>query len=157
MLSWLALPSWLRLLAPFLVMGSLWISSSVSPSPRTPNLLRSLLHNGAHVIAFAILAGTLLLAHPSRRLVTPVDGQHDVALRSVLLAGAYGVVDELHQAFVPGRVSSFGDLLADASGAALAVVAILPVLRSDPRPRRLVRWCGAACVASVGIATWLPW
>jgi VanZ family protein len=36
---------------------------------------------------------------------------------SVLLSSLYGVTDELHQAFVPGRVASIGDLVADSIGA----------------------------------------
>lgn len=39
------------------------------------------------------------------------------------LAIAYGATDELHQAFVPGRVASWADLGADAIGAVLAAVA----------------------------------
>jgi len=36
---------------------------------------------------------------------------------SILLSCLYGVTDELHQAFVPGRVASIGDLFADSLGA----------------------------------------
>lgn len=40
-------------------------------------------------------------------------------LVSVLCAIAYGISDELHQSFVPGRVSAFGDIAADSIGAIL--------------------------------------
>ena len=157
LLRWLGLPVWLRVLVPFLVMGAVWVSSSVSPVPRPADLLRSLLHNGAHVAVYALLAGSWLLAHPPQPRSAPPRRSRAAALRSVLLATAYGAVDEWHQSFVPGRVSSVADLLADASGAALAGSALLALLRDDAVARRLVWWCAAACVASVAAATWLPW
>jgi len=40
-----------------------------------------------------------------------------IFILSILLSSLYGVTDELHQAFVPGRVASIGDLLADSVGA----------------------------------------
>lgn len=40
------------------------------------------------------------------------------------LSVAYGIADEIHQGFVPGRDPSVGDVIADAVGAALAVAAI---------------------------------
>lgn len=39
------------------------------------------------------------------------------------LAVLYGLSDEIHQMFVPGRVFDLGDWLADAGGAALAILA----------------------------------
>lgn len=43
----------------------------------------------------------------------------------------YGLLDELHQSFVPGRVASLGDVAADGAGAMLAVM--LFALVSSPR------------------------
>ena len=40
---------------------------------------------------------------------------------AVLLVSLFGVTDEVHQSFVPGRSSEVGDWLADTLGAALAV------------------------------------
>jgi VanZ family protein len=40
-------------------------------------------------------------------------------LLSVLLAVSYGITDEFHQSFVPGRLASAGDLLANLAGAML--------------------------------------
>ncbi|HEY8416974.1 MAG TPA: VanZ family protein [Limnochordales bacterium] len=41
------------------------------------------------------------------------------ACAAVLLAGVYGIVDEFHQSFVPGRERSWQDVAADTCGAAL--------------------------------------
>ena len=154
---WLGAPIWLRVLVPCLVMVLSWLSSSVTPVPSPPDLLRSLLHNGAHVVVYALLAGSWLLAHPPQQLSVPARSPRAAALRSVLLATAYGAVDEWHQSFVPGRVSSVGDLLSDACGAILAVSALLLLLRGEREARRWTWGSAAACVASVAAATWLPW
>jgi VanZ family protein len=45
-----------------------------------------------------------------------------VAASAVLFSTAYGLTDEIHQHFVPPRQMDGLDLLADASGAALAAV-----------------------------------
>ncbi len=44
-------------------------------------------------------------------------------LLSVVLAVGYGVTDEFHQSFVPGRFASAGDLLADLAGALIGGLA----------------------------------
>ena len=58
----------------------------------------------------------------------------------VTLGIAYGVVDELHQRFVPNRVASLDDLVADAIGIVIGYVAILLVwdlvLRLRTQPSR---------------------
>lgn len=43
------------------------------------------------------------------------------ALTSLAIASAFGVTDEWHQSYVPGRSPDVGDWIADTSGAALAI------------------------------------
>lgn len=53
------------------------------------------------------------------------------------LSALYGVSDEFHQSFVPGREASIGDWLADASGAWIGTYLFLksePVWRRSARP-----------------------
>lgn len=57
------------------------------------------------------------------------------ALWAVAAASAYGVTDELHQLFVPGRCSDPMDWLVDTAGATAAVVLIVAAIRrSNDRP-----------------------
>jgi VanZ family protein len=42
-----------------------------------------------------------------------------VLLLSFLVASLYGITDEIHQYYVPGRVASIGDIAADCIGAFL--------------------------------------
>jgi len=62
-----------------------------------------------HAGNFGVLAALLYLA----------TGR---AWLAVLLASLYGVSDEVHQAFVPGRSADAADWLADTAGALVAVL-----------------------------------
>jgi VanZ family protein len=79
--------------------------------------------NLAHFAEYAILAILLLRALEIRRRSLPAW------ISSVLLASAYGVSDELHQLFVPLRVSDPVDWMRDTVGAAAGVACYLLVVR----------------------------
>lgn len=153
---WGSLPVWLRLLAPPAVMATLWQLSSITPEPSPPSVVRAFLHNGAHIVAYGTLASTFLLL---RRLSALTDRHGPVrwSAFSVLLAFAYGMVDEWHQSTVPGRVCSYGDLLSDLSGGVLGVVFALAVLRKDRILACCVPMCLLVCAGCVSIATWVSW
>ncbi len=51
------------------------------------------------------------------------------ALYTVLIGSIYGIFDEVHQYFIPGRSMEFLDFVADFSGLVLAVVFVLFLLR----------------------------
>ncbi|MHB8789259.1 MAG: VanZ family protein [Desulfobulbaceae bacterium] len=71
-----------------------------------------------HALLYAVLAGASLLAlDPGHKRRTPVRA----GLLVVLFCLVYGISDEFHQWFIPGRAPSGGDLLADTAGAAIAV------------------------------------
>lgn len=65
----------------------------------------------AHLSLFAAL--TLLLW-------VGIDGRLPAAIAATVLA--VGMLDELHQAFLPGRSADLADLLADACGIAVALL-----------------------------------
>ncbi|MBZ0150334.1 MAG: VanZ family protein [Planctomycetes bacterium] len=149
--AWLRAPWALRWSLPVAVMGALWWLSSRQPQPHATSQLSAFLHNGAHVIAYATLAGFTWLAlacaeQPRRRFLV-----------AFLIAVAYGVLDEVHQSCVPGRVSSIADLITDGVAAAMALAWLRHHLLRGPRPAfRAVPWL-SSCAAAVAFATWGPW
>lgn len=44
---------------------------------------------------------------------------------TILIASIYGVIDELHQLYIPGRSAEFYDWLADFTGSILAVIILI--------------------------------
>ena len=67
----------------------------------------------AHAGVWAVLAYCLRRALGPGRMRTPL---------AIVLAIAYGAVDELHQSFTPGRELSGWDVVADAIGACLGAL-----------------------------------
>jgi VanZ family protein len=89
-----------------------------------------------HGIGYAILAALVLraIAGADWAKVTP-----PTAAAAWTVAAIYGITDEFHQRFVPGRTSAFDDWRADAIGAAIvvlvaAVAAVGARLDSRARP-----------------------
>lgn len=74
------------------------------------------LHAGAYLVLAALL--TLALGNP---------------VTAGVAALAYGVTDEIHQMFVPGRFPGVGDLVADAIGAALGAGLVAYLLHRSKR------------------------
>ena len=71
-----------------------------------------------------------------------------VAALAAALAAVYGVSDELHQSFVPGRTADGADVVADAVGAVLGAGAGTWTLAA------LDRWARGAG-AHLALARWL--
>ena len=114
-------PPTLRLLPMILVMGTIFFLSQQPGDsldlPDIPDLDKFL-----HASVYGVLAATTLFAiKPNIRRANPVR----VGLSVILFCILYGISDELHQAFVPGRMPDILDLLADATGAVLVVAAWL--------------------------------
>jgi VanZ family protein len=69
-----------------------------------------------HILAYMPLG---FLLHMSLRM----SGiSRYVFAAAVLLASIYGITDELHQSFVPGRFASTGDIAADILGAIMGSI-----------------------------------
>ena len=115
--------NFLRLPA-LLIAGIIWFLSSQSTLPQPKGILGwDKLH---HVAAFAALAATAgLWASPAFWKRRPAL----IVLIIALAVSAYGVIDEFHQYFVPGRDSTFWDWLADTIGALLGATAMLLFMR----------------------------
>jgi VanZ like family len=124
-----------------------WTSARTSlpsglPMPKGPY------GNLTHVAAWAFLAILLARAFDSRGRRA---GLGEAAGRAALaVAALYGIFDEVHQFFSPGRTCSLFDAVLDSLGAAGAL--LLPSLR--PPPGR--SWAPAlACfAAAAALAIW---
>jgi VanZ family protein len=87
----------------------------------------------AHLVLYAVLGVALAWGRSRRHPSAP----HPATLWGV--GFLYGVSDELHQAFTPGRDVSLGDLAADAVGVALGywiftLLFVPRALRADAPP-----------------------
>jgi VanZ family protein len=115
-----------------------------------------LVHNSMHGIAYAALGGSLLLAL-TEGTTKPGRATIAAAAWSIGVATGYGALDEVHQLYVPGRVCSFADFLADGFGAA-AAVAFLRVRLYEGRFSAMAwPFCILALVAVVVVGTAKPW
>lgn len=108
---------WLRLLPLSLVMGTIFV---LSDQPGTSFSLPDIVNidKVLHCLVYTALGLTALWALPPRfRRQRPLPASVVV----VLFCLGYGLSDEFHQSFVPGRFASLGDLVADTVGGLLAV------------------------------------
>ena len=81
-----------------------------------------------HLGMYAVLGAALARG----RILDPAEPPH---LALVLLGTTYGLLDEIRQAYVPGRDPSGGDVLADTLGVLLGYIIVLTLLRrADARP-----------------------
>lgn len=122
---WLWGPVWLQ-------MALIFIASSI---PNLTHLPGNMSDKTGHGIGYGLLGLVLLRALAGARAA-------GVTLRIVLLtivcATAYGVSDEFHQRFVPGRTADVHDVAADAIGASAAALGAWAILKAAaPHARRL--------------------
>jgi VanZ family protein len=76
-----------------------------------------------HAIEYAVLSALLFRA---------LEGPTTRVVLAVLIAALYGVSDEVHQSFTPGRDVSGWDMVADAVGAVLGAAVYAAWLRLCP-------------------------
>ena len=106
-------------------MGIIFIISAQPSLPQLiPSQAQNLVTTLAHASEYGILATLLRRALRPERACTFTES---MAVWTICLL--YGISDEFHQSFVPGRDSSSVDVLADISGAAAALS--FPVRRSS--------------------------
>lgn len=109
---------WLLRLLPVAYMAAIWIMSSL-PSNHFVELpdsqLDRTIKESLHLIEFAILYVLLVLALLTfRREFTPA-----LNIACTVIAGLYGVTDEIHQSFYAYRSASWFDLVKDFTGIAV--------------------------------------
>jgi VanZ family protein len=99
---------------PFIYMAAIWIMSSLPddtfldlPSSSVDHFIKEALH----LIEFAILYILFAAALAAHHKLTP-----NLSILVAVIAGLYGVADEIHQSFVPYRTASFIDVCKDVIG-----------------------------------------
>jgi VanZ family protein len=99
-------------------MALLFIASA---TPDTGTLTETLSDKLLHIAAYVPLGFLVLRALSGGRLAAITWPR---ALAAVAISVLYGVSDEIHQMFVPGRTADPLDIVADAIGATLGVMAL---------------------------------
>ena len=87
----------------------------------------------AHFVIFGVLA--VFLYRSFSRSARP-DLRKFAASMGILITILYGVLDELHQFFIPGRTPSILDWIADLTGAVLFVLIYRILQRKVPALRK---------------------
>jgi len=90
---------------------------SHQPTLGVPSLFENqdkVMHAGAYGLLAALILGAMPLRLPGYT--------RQQAWLSVMLASLYGISDEFHQSFIPGRSPEVGDWMADTLGALLATI-----------------------------------
>jgi VanZ family protein len=107
-------------LGAVLWMGVIWGLSSL-PGTAVPGRFGTL----GHVVLYSVLGVLLALALDPQR-VSP-----RLAVLAVVLASLWGVSDEYHQSFVPGRFPDPVDWAVDTLSATVAVIAMWRLNRTQ--------------------------
>jgi VanZ family protein len=119
------LPPWLSAFGPaILYMLLIWALSSF---PIQVDFSRVPLRDkGVHFVEYGTLS--VLLTHALRATAAR---RHALVIwgSAVLITLVWGAIDEIHQAYVPGRHSDVGDLVADGCGAATGALLYLLIRR----------------------------
>jgi VanZ family protein len=119
----------IRILPAIVWMALIFTLSAQSTLPPTPGLTAEARAIVGHFTVYGALAALYWWAlgltgiAPGRRLLIAFLG-----------AVAYGLTDELHQSFVPGRDASFFDIAVDAIGATTGLAILNWVLRGRRQP-----------------------
>jgi VanZ family protein len=116
LVRWLPVVGWMALIAVLSHQPGL----RVSDDPGVDRPLRV----AAHLVTFAVLGGLVALA-----LRGPGGLSRDRAAVAVAVAALYGVIDEIHQSFVPDRTGQLSDIAIDAVGAVVGVAVVAALLR----------------------------
>ena len=108
---------------------SAWPGASSSGTYTFFGDFNAIARTAAHVGVFGILAGLC------KQAFTPASGPYSGSRWGLafLVAALYGVSDEVHQLFVPGRFGRWQDVLSDSAGAAIVLAAMWFHTRASAR------------------------
>ena len=115
---------------PLLYMALIFAVSSLKQPPLPmPEFEWLTIDKLYHFIEYAILGG--LLAWAFVKAKPSVVPSKLIWLVATVLSILYGASDEWHQTFVPGRLATFADWVADALGSVAGVLAVYLYYRSS--------------------------
>ena len=129
--------SFFRYVPMTLVMGTIFFLSNQPGDtltlPDVPNIDKVL-----HAGIYGLLALTTLFAVGKKRtLARP----YQVGFLVIVFCFLYGISDEYHQSFIPGRTPSIWDICADTTGAFLMVVLWLRFFLQNDKRRAIGSRC----------------
>jgi len=109
-------------------MGVIWGLSSI-PGDGFPEIGwgGNFLSIAAHFVIYFILAGLLYYAMREWKEILPVGR---IFLIVFAVSVSYGILDEFHQLFTPGRSSSIGDVGVDVTGTLCFLAIVWKKMRS---------------------------
>jgi VanZ family protein len=114
-------------LPSFAYMALIWVLSSLPLV--VPVGIVPFRDKGVHFVEYGVLAW--LNARAMLRSGFALSRRAALGV-AFLVTAAWGLLDEIHQAFVPSRSSDWRDVLADWIGAALAVLLVQLLQREKP-------------------------
>ena len=118
---------WMTLIAYSLILAAVCLSPMGGDPALVPSKTRRIINNMLHVPAFAVHAWLCILA--VRPVLTRGIGRRALAT-GAFMALLYGLVLEIGQGYVPGRVTSMGDMILNSIGILAAVVITWALPRS---------------------------
>lgn len=105
--------------------GAIWYGSTLSLGAESPFRIFGVDKLG-HAVEFGllgVLVANALLTLP--RFSVSDEGENRVLWSAVAIVGVWGLVDEIHQLWVPGRNTDPFDLVADVLGATIGAWMVL--------------------------------
>lgn len=151
------LPRSLWSVAALLWMGLIWGLSSLHGVQRTGGVALAYPFNLGHALLFGLLAACWALSLPRAQGWPRIS--RAAALGVLLAVLGFGILDEWHQAHIPGREASLFDLVTNLTGAACVLWIAAFVPRGEARDGALrlrLALCVLACAAAAALATWPP-
>jgi VanZ family protein len=105
---------------------AIFIASSIPQPPTLPQIVTDKSLHGGLYAGFALVILRALAKRWERVTVLTAGA-------AIVAAVLYGITDEFHQSFVPGRTSDVADVYADGTGATVAVTVAWLIARFGTR------------------------
>ena len=123
------IPSFSRFIPALIVMAAIFYLSHQPGDFFTPYLF-DWADKIAHLLVYAMLGLALIYGFPQQ-----LRRDRKVLIVSIVIVVSvlYGISDEIHQSFVPGRYPSISDIIADGAGALLVCLLWLKLSREPGR------------------------